>query len=217
MQHQDNARRPRDQWISSIARAAVLPIVVLLALAGTTSCSSTPKPQPARLMSLMVGVNGVGNFMSKPNTPYSLSGLTFCITKPGKVTIDSVAPYEPSGGLVAQAFAIVPNPFETGENRFHEVEGSLHQFSNPASTNYIPHLNDPKVVTPICPPKPGGSSPRGVTSDLLYVQFMKTTDVTAQDQGLIVRYTSGSQHFTVEFDWPVWLCVQHDPTCPAGD
>ena len=36
------------------------------------------------------------------DVPYTFGGLGLCLDKPGRVTIDAVAPFRPSGGLVLQ-------------------------------------------------------------------------------------------------------------------
>jgi hypothetical protein len=51
-----------------------------------------------------------------------------------------------------------------------------------------------------------------VGTDMLYVQFARTTNDSAYDQDLIVDYTSNGQHFRVLFDWFVELCAK-DSLC----
>jgi len=147
------------------------------------------------------------------NVPYTLGGMIFCITRPGTVTITKVAPYRPSGGLVVQDFAFVPDPYQAGGSTFYEQQGSIAQFSEQSSPYHLQDSVDRASTSRVCPRDPNAPTPPGL-DDMLYVQVARVTSQTASDKGIVVSYTSGGRHFADVFDWTSRLCVEGDPVCP---
>jgi hypothetical protein len=133
-------------------------------------------------------------------SPYSLGDLTICLDRPGSVTITNVEPRNPYGGRAVDAFAVIPNPLERGEDDFTDVPKSLADLGVQTAA--------PAVVDHPCPnsetlePDPAGE-PR---SRSLLRQFSKPTDETAGDDGLVIKYRSGEQSSVLTLAFSVILC-----------
>jgi hypothetical protein len=192
--------------------------LLVLAATGVLAAGSDAAPyasQPSLLLTEAVGGNGIGHSPSVENAPYTFGGMAFCLDKPGRVTIDRILPLEPSGGLAVQDFVFVPNPFSVGGDTFDDAEATITQLS--AAGSRPDHLDvpaTPNMVAAVCPRDPAQPTPTGAAStDMLYVQFARTSRRSAFDQGTIIEYTSGGQRFFMLVDWFVRLCAKGDPDC----
>jgi len=184
-----------------VRRVAVACLAFVLA-GGCDSASTDAGDSPGLIVPNFQGPAGVA-LRIKPDSPYSLGDLTICLDRPGSVTITRVEPRNAYGGLAVDAFAVIPNPQERGEDGFTDQPKALADLGI--------QTNKPAIVDHPCPPATAQPDPnREPQSKSLLLQFSKANEETAGDDGLIVKYLSDGQAHTLTIDFAVILCAASD-------
>jgi hypothetical protein len=200
-------RRPVGARVFALVSLSVLGL-------GSISASDPGRHPTSVLLTMAVGGNGIGDGATTENAPYTYGGMAFCIDRPGRVTIDAVEPFKPTVGLAVQDFVFVPNPFTAGADTFDGARASIRALSGHGLKDHLDVPANPRIITVVCPHHDSELTVPGAGTDMLYVQFARTTNDSAYDQGLIVDYTSNGQHVRALFDWFVELCAKGKP-CPC--
>jgi len=134
---------------------------------------------------------GIGYLDVPPGRPYSVGGLPICVDSPGRAVIDGVDSIDPSGGLKIDAFGVAPQRVSfSNDNRPLTTHGAEHGFD----------VTGPAIVDTYC----------GKGHVWLLLQYSKTTNETARNKGITVRYTSRGRHHSAEFGWEILLCAPAD-------
>lgn len=174
------------------------------------ACESPNSSDDARILPQIEpgATAGVAFTDTKPNLPYTVGDLIMCLSRPGRVVLDRIESKDPFGGLVLDAFAVIPNEGERGGNGFSDDNRNR----TLSELGLLPE--GPVVMDKQCPdfdsqtPDPG-RTPQSVA---LLLQYSKPTEHTAGNNGIVIHYTSGEHTYQAVVGWEVVLCAPGDTT-----
>lgn len=138
---------------------------------------------------------------SKPGHPYSFGALTFCIDRPGQVTIQKAEAEGGAGTVVIERFAIRPGPTTTGEPMLGADRKPL---------SALGFGDRPADVSEVCPS--GGAQPAGDRDAFveLGLQYSKTVSDSVKSTAVVLTYLSGGRRRQLRVPFFVTLCAPGD-------
>ncbi len=187
-----------------VARRAV----VLMCAMVLTACSSAD--EDAHIVAPGFAGAGVGIEDTRPGIPYTVGDLIICLDRSEWVILDRIELNNPSGGLVLDAFAVIPNEMERARDGF----SGDNQNKTLAELGVLPPPGGSVAMYRACPDfehmTPGPSlTPHSVA---LLLQYSKPTTATAASEGITIHYTSGGHPYWVSLPWEIVLCAPDDTT-----
>ncbi len=190
-----SAAAPRRTVLVSVALLVALTATVLVWVARATTTPAT------RLVVKTDHWTGVSSPPIAPgvSTTHGLGGLV-CVDGPGTVTIDSMTPIDPAGGLTVTGFALRPSPTARGLDSTGELPDFFGSSSRPI--DQVPGFGKGgRTATIRC-----GSHDLG--HEVGWTMH-KTEDVNAISHGFLLHYTASDGDSGTLVLPQVWmLCKQ---------
>jgi hypothetical protein len=181
-----------------------LPTAVVAAMGLFLVACMAGNEAPGPSLVLPEGTHPVGSGLpiSAPNVPLSFGAITVCLDRPGNVTVDSVRPKDPTGGLTVTDFALRPNPAWHHHNMLGDQVGTLSDAG----------FHGVRRVTLVCEAKTGRSSELGL-------QVTKTGQGNGTSRSFIIRWHSRDRSGSLTVPFALVLCAgptADTPACAVG-
>lgn len=187
-------------------RALVRAVVWLSGLLAVSLAAGCAAEGPRLLWGGPDGDDDVAIAIGMPNIvadqPNSFGGWVLCLDQSGSVTIDRAEIIRRQGDIRIEAFAVRP------QSPDRPMLGNAYK---PLTALGFPE-GKPKVTTP-CDSTGHDPGKAGPYTELA-LQYIKSTDATAQGEGVRVSYTSHGRHKTLTIPLTVRLCAPHDTENP---
>lgn len=170
------------RWLSAVG---------LLALLAVAIAGSAPRArlEVAGGPLLNYSVQSIAHL--QPHHLVSVGEMVVCASGPGAVTITSVTPVNPVGGIRVKAFAVRRNP-----NDEHPPQDQLGDDRRPLSAVGFGHSH---AVNTVCGADPGAGYELGL-------ELVKPSPAPASAAGWQIRYRSGDGAGTMTFPFGMVLC-----------
>ncbi len=190
-------------------KRAITACALALALEGIAGCGSS-NSQPPHIVTLDSSDDAAGLAFSdtRPGVPYTVGDLIICLDRPGRVAIDRIEQVEPFGDISLDAFNVIPNAMEKGD------EGFSDENRNRSLADQGLEAKDAVVMDKECPDLTKSSPSPAVTpkSVALLLQYSKRTDQTAGNHGIKIFYSSDGAKAETTMKWEIVLCAADDTT-----
>ena len=180
------------------------PTTILAAMSLFLVACMAGNEAPGPSLVLPEGTHPVGSGLpiSAPNVPLSFGAITVCLDRPGNVTVYSVRPKDPTGGLTVTDFALRPNPAWHHHNMLGDQVGTLSDA----------WFHGVRRVTLVCEAKTGRSSELGL-------QVTKTGQGNGTSRSFIIRWHSRDRSGSLTVPFALVLCAgptADTPACAVG-
>lgn len=188
-------RQPTARPRGPFAVAAVLAI---------SACSAT-EPGELQVVGGSVSPAASSILNVSADEPVSVGLIRLCVEGADQITITSVAPRQPTGGLTVRDFAIRTVPASPpGDAAFGEHKGSLGSLG-------VADL--PRVVSTRC----GAEVTSGATLSEAIIEFARTGDDVGDSQGLEFTYGEPGSHEPLFVPFRTVLCPTGQAAHPLCD